>query len=83
MSQILAIRPAPFGTGNVKARFDAELDNGVRLYDLKLTESARGWRVYGPQHHGLAVITLPPLVADALADLARKAVADARTRHAA
>ena len=83
MNQILAIRPVPKGSGNVRAGFDAELDNGVRLYDLKLTESTRGWRVYGLQHHGFAVITLPPLVADALADLALNAVADALTRPAA
>lgn len=73
--RILAVRPVLPGTGNVRARFDAELESGVRLYDLKLTQSAKGWRVFGPQHHGAPVITLPPAVADQLSALAIEAVA--------
>ena len=64
---ILAIRLAPPG-GNVVARFDAELDNGVRLYDLKLVRARSGWRVYGPQHFGGAAVTFPRSVADQLAN---------------
>ncbi|WP_217568827.1 hypothetical protein [Mesorhizobium sp. GbtcB19] len=69
--RILAIRPQ-LAAGNVRARFDAELENGVRLYDLKLTRAGNGWRVYGPQHFGGAAVTFPPAVAD---ELAREAVA--------
>ncbi|MDF2810508.1 MAG: hypothetical protein K0S56_1539 [Microvirga sp.] len=64
--RILSIRPAPPG-GNVVARFDAELDNGIRVYDLKLSRCRTGWRVYGPQHFGGAAVTFPPAVADQLA----------------
>ncbi|TIW64056.1 MAG: hypothetical protein E5V60_20875 [Mesorhizobium sp.] len=69
--RILAIRPTP-QSGNVRARFDAELENGVRLFDLKLTRAASGWRVYGPQHFGGSAVTFPPDVAD---ELAKEAVA--------
>jgi hypothetical protein len=65
--KILSIRQAPPG-GNVVARFDAELDNGVRLYDLKLSRTRAGWRVYGPQHFGGAAVTFPAAVADQLAE---------------
>ncbi len=75
---ILAVRPASPGAGNVRARFDVELESGVRLYDLKLTRSTNGWRVYGPQHNGAPVITLPIAIADRLVALAIEAVADAR-----
>lgn len=70
--KILSIRPASPGGGNVRARFDAELDNGVKLRDLKLVEARNGWRVYGPQHFGEAVVSLPIHIAD---ELAREAVA--------
>lgn len=62
--QILAIRPAPPGAGNVRARLDVELDDGVRLYQLKLVQGANGWRVYGPQQNGSTVVTLPLSIAD-------------------
>lgn len=65
--KILSIRPAPPGSGNVRARFDAELDNGVKLYDLKLVHGRNGWRVHGPQHFGGHVVTLPIEIADQLA----------------
>lgn len=81
--RILSIRPAPPGAGNVAARFDAELENGVRLFDLKLTRGTSGWRVYGPQHHGAPAVTLPIAVADQLSTLALEAVADAQSRTAA
>jgi hypothetical protein len=74
--KILSIRPAPPGSGNVRARFDAELDNGVKLFDLKLTQARNGWRVYGPHHHGAAVLALPIDIAD---QLAREAVAHVET----
>ncbi|BBD37543.1 hypothetical protein Amn_24230 [Aminobacter sp. Y103A] len=73
--QILSIRPASPGGGSVCARFDAELDNGIRLYDLKLSRTKGGLRVFGPQHFGGAAVTFPPAVADQLAALAREAVA--------
>lgn len=67
--QILDVRRCSAGT-NVVARFDVELDNGIRLYDLKLTRAARGWRVYGPQHHGGKTVTLPIVIADLIAEKA-------------
>lgn len=78
--RILAMRPAPPG-GNTVARFDAELDCGIRAYDLKLVRAKSGWRVYGPQHFGGSAITFPPAIADRLADLAQEAVAANEYRH--
>lgn len=77
-ARILAVRPSSPEAGNVRARFDVELESGVRLYDLKLTRSTNGWRVYGPQHHGAPAITLPIAIADRLSTLAIEAVAGAR-----
>lgn len=65
--QILSIRPAAPGGGNVRARFDAELDDGTKIRDLKLVESRNGWRVYGPQHHGMSLVTFTPATVDRIA----------------
>ncbi|QKD04271.1 hypothetical protein EB235_24620 [Mesorhizobium loti R88b] len=62
--KILSLRPEPPGGGAVRARFDVEMDDGIRLYDLKLVQARAGWRVYGPQHHGGAVVTFPIAIAD-------------------
>lgn len=56
----------------MRARFDVEMDDGIRLYDLKLVRGRTGWRVYGPQHHGGAAVTFPTNIAD---DIATEAVA--------
>lgn len=74
--RILAMRPTAPGSGSVRARFDVEMDNGIRLYDLKLTRSANGWRVYGPQHFGGPAVTFPPAIAD---EIAMEAVARVRS----
>jgi hypothetical protein len=74
--KILDIRPAPPGAGSTRARFDVEMPDGVRLFDLKLCQTRSGWRVYGPQHFGSAVVTFPPAVADQIITVAREAVAN-------
>lgn len=51
----------------MRARFDVQMDDGIRLYDLKLVQARAGWRVYGPQHHGGAVVTFPIAIADQIA----------------
>jgi hypothetical protein len=54
---ILDIRPAPEGAGRLRARFDAELPSGVRLFNLALKESPSGWRVFAPSAFGSATAT--------------------------
>lgn len=76
--KILSIRPASPGGGKLLARFDLEMPDGVRLYDLKLVRGSTGPRVYGPALHGGAAVTFPITIAD---EIAREAVA--HVRHAA
>lgn len=73
--KIIQIHPAPAGAGKTLARFDAELIDGIKAYDLKLVRGSMGLRVYGPSIHGGAAVTFTPAVADALATLAAEAVA--------
>lgn len=81
--RILSIRPVHAGSGKVVARFDAELDSGVRAYELKLAAGPNGWRVYGPSLGTGAVVTFPPSIVDELAALAKEALADGTTYKAA
>ncbi len=72
--RILAIRPHSPG-GKTIARFDAELDHGIRAYDLKLVRAEAGLRVYGPSLHGGAAITFPTVIVDRLSILCMEALA--------
>lgn len=72
--QNLNIRPTR-GAGKTIARFDAEIADGVRAYDLKLVRGSTGARVYGPSLHGGAAITFTPAIADELATIAWEPVA--------
>lgn len=79
--KIISIRPHSPG-GKTVARFDAELAEGVKAFDLKLVRGENGLRVYGPSLYGGAAITFPPAVANRLAMLVMEAVAhgsDSRT----
>lgn len=80
--KILSIRPAPPGGRNVRARLDVELDNGVKLFDLKLSQGSNGWRVYAPQHFGSPVAALPVTVVEAITKLAIEAMANDRSTAA-
>ncbi|MBL8578877.1 MAG: hypothetical protein JNK47_16765 [Mesorhizobium sp.] len=65
--KVLAIRPAPPGSGSTRARFDVEMDDGTKIRDLKLVQSRQGWRVYAPQRFGMSLITFTPAIVDRLA----------------
>jgi len=73
--KILSIRPAPPGSGRAIARFDAEIVEGIKAYDLRLVQTDRGLRVFGPSVSGGSAVTFSPAVADALAKLAMGEVA--------
>lgn len=75
--RIIAIRRQPPG-GKVLARFDAETDAGIKLYELQLTRGPNGLRVYGPRAENGAAVTFPPSIVDNLAALATRALADDR-----
>ena len=84
--KIMSIRPAPFGAGNTVARFDVELDNGVKLFRLQLLKTRNGIRVYGPKDEISHAYSLPIELADQLAILAQQsmgAVANERSRYTA
>lgn len=65
--KILSIRPASPGGGKLIARFDLEMPDGIRLYDLKLVRGSTGPRVYGPALHGGAAVTFPTNLVDIIA----------------
>lgn len=67
--KILDIRHSPSGSGKTVARFDIELVPGLKLYDLKLINGDRGYRVYGPSIGGGAAVTFSPAIADQLVAL--------------
>ncbi|KAB2700287.1 DNA-binding cell septation regulator SpoVG [Ochrobactrum sp. 19YEA23] len=72
---ILNISPARHSAGNVKAYFDVQLDSGLKLYRLRLTQGRNGYRVYGPRDQFGDTVTLPIALADQLAIIAKEAVA--------
>lgn len=79
--KILSIRPAVPGGGKLLARFDLEMPDGVRLYDLKLVRGSTGPRVYGPALYGGAAVTFPPSIVDQISTLSMDALAHDTSRH--
>jgi len=73
--KILAIRPAPPGSGKTLARFDAEIGDGVRAYGLRLVQAQAGLRVFGASIAGGSSVTFAPEVAARLAQLAQGEIA--------
>lgn len=73
--KILTIRPAPPGSGNTLARFDAEIAPGIRAYGLRLVQSKTGLRVFGPSISGGSAVTFAPEIANELAAIAKRDVA--------
>lgn len=76
--KIIAIRPAPPGGGNAVARFDVQLDGGIRLFNLKLSRGPAGLRVHAASAFGSATATFAPASGAALARLAADALGDIR-----
>lgn len=72
--RILSIRPEPPGFGNTIARFDVQITDDVRLFNLKLVDSQRGRRVYAPSAYGASVATFAPAFGDALISAAMAAL---------
>jgi len=76
--KILDIRPALGGAGTLRARFDAEIDGGVRLFNLALKQSTGGWRVFAPSAFGSAAATFTRDQAAQLVDAALTALGETR-----
>lgn len=78
---ILDIRPES-GGGSTIARFDAELQTGIRLFNLKLSDSGKGPRVFAPSAFGGAVATFSRETAAQLAAAAQTKLGEiARNEH--
>ncbi|CCM76252.1 hypothetical protein [Rhizobium mesoamericanum] len=73
--KILSLKAAPPGSGNVLARFDAELAPGIKAYGLKLVQARSGLRVFAPSIAGGSAVTFAPEVANKLAAIAEREVA--------
>ncbi len=72
--RIVAIRPVPKGTGKTIARFDLEVEGGLRMYGLVLREHPDGVRaIAGPQCEGRRFATFLPEVATQITKLASEA----------
>lgn len=69
--RILDIRPAPPGAGSLRARFDAELPSGIRLFNLALKQTPSGWRVFAPSAFGSAAATFTREQAEQIVAAAR------------
>lgn len=69
--EILHIRPEPPGS-NALARFNLELDNGIKLFGIKIKRRQGRYFVFGPNPGGAGVVTFPPAVVDELTDLVLK-----------
>lgn len=72
--KILSLR-RQYDGGNTLARFDAEVAPGIRAYGLRLVQSQKGLRVFGPSIAGGSAVTMDVTIADHLADLAMREVA--------
>ena len=58
---ILNIRPAPAGAGGrTAAFFDVQVSPDIRLTNLRLVQSDRGWRVHSPMAFGTNTATFAP-----------------------
>ena len=69
--QILDFRPFS-GVGSTVARFDVQFSDGIRLYNLQLKNTSRGWRVFAPNFDCAAVATFSREVAETLTEEAVK-----------
>lgn len=62
--------------GNAIARFDIELPGGIRLFNLKLSQTPRGLRVHSASAFGNSTATFTPETAEAITQAAREALGD-------
>lgn len=64
----------PKGTGKTIARFDLEINGGLRMYGLVLREQPDGWRaIAAPQSDGRRFATFLPEIAAQITELASAA----------
>jgi len=80
LMRVLNIQPATNAGGTI-ARFDAEIAPGIRAYGLKLVQSRSGLRVFGPSIAGGSAVTFAPSIANELAAIAEREVAQHADRH--
>ena len=65
MIRILSVRREPPGNGNCIMRFDAQISDDVRLFNLRLVEMPGGRRLtYSASAHGSRTATFAPALAE-------------------
>jgi len=74
--RILSIRPEPPGRGGTVARFDVETPWGLRLFNMKLSHSPRGYRAFAPSAFGSPAVTFTPDAAAKIVSAALSALGD-------
>ncbi|RAZ84202.1 hypothetical protein DPM33_32290 [Mesorhizobium hawassense] len=69
--KILNIRPEPPGCGNVIARVDVEIDEHIRLFNLKVSRRPEGgFAVFAPNANGARAATFSRYLVDKIATAA-------------
>ena len=75
--RILSIRPAPPGSGSTLARFDLEMTEDLRIFNLRLTaRSSGGHSVFAPNAMGARVATFSNRLVDQIASAALAALTE-------
>ncbi|WP_024848672.1 MULTISPECIES: hypothetical protein [unclassified Aminobacter] len=67
--KVIAYRLMPAG-GTTRARVDVETPWGIRLFNVALKQTDRGWRAFGPSSFGSAAVTFTPDIAAQIIDAA-------------
>lgn len=72
---IISYRLMPAG-GSTRARVDVETPWGIRLFNVAIKHTDRGWRAFGPSSFGSAAATFTPEIAAQIIDAARDAIGE-------
>lgn len=80
--KLLAYRLMPAGSAT-RARVDIETPFGVRLFNVAIKHTDRGWRAFAPSSFGSAAATFTPEFAAQIIDAALDGIGEIRLDRAA
>ena len=75
--RVISYRLMPAG-GTTRARVDIETPWGVRLFNVAIKLTDRGWRAFGPSSFGSAAVTFTPEIAAQIIDAALTEIGEIR-----